>query len=195
MRKTLRQRRNVLRGGINKYTARSSILLCIVISSILIMFLQEVGMDNRSGITLLEIVVVLFIIGVLYVALFPAISSHPMPVNMMAVGSRGKDIFVAITGANTEREAVGLPPIWPSDAPPYTNHVTGKVECFDFENSTDYFWYIYDGDNLGTEKHQPMVAGFDFSKLAGAGVSAHTGADPLKYLTPTKEVLPVGKTD
>ena len=137
-------------------------------------------MNKRSGITLVGVIVVLFIFGVLFAVFFPAISGHPMNARMTAVSARGRDIYVAIAGANAEREAVGLPPIWPSDAPPYTNHVTGKIECFDFENSSDYFDYINDGKNLGSDNWEPFISGFDFGKLAGAGIASHTGRGPLK---------------
>jgi len=41
-----------------------------------------------------------------------------------------------------------------------------------FTNSTDYFYALYDGEHAGTGHHNPYVRGFDYSKLAGAGVSA-----------------------
>jgi len=106
-------------------------------------------------------------------------SNSMVRAKMTAVGVRGRDIYVAIVTANTERESLGLPPIWPSDAPPYTNHVTGCVECFDFDNSTDYFAYIFDEANYGTDNWKPLVSGFDYGKLAGAGVKAHSGVGPL----------------
>lgn len=136
-------------------------------------------MDNRSGFSWVKLIVTLFVLVIIWAAFFPA-GSNPLHAHMMAVGSRGRDIYVAIIAANAEREGQGLPPIWPSDAPPYTNHITGRVECFNFTNSTDYFAYILDVEHYGTEEWQPLVAGIDFSKLAGAGVEAYTGAGPLK---------------
>lgn len=136
-------------------------------------------MDMRSGFSWVKLIVTLFILAIISAAFFPAGSDH-LRAYLTAVGVRGKDIYVAITDANTERKAQGLPPIWPSDAPPYTNHITGRVECFNFENSTDYFAYILDVEHYGTKEWQPLVAGIDFVKLAGAGVEAHTGAGPLK---------------
>jgi len=97
-------------------------------------------MNKRSGLTLVELIVTVFILGIVSAAIFPA-GSNPMQANMTAVGTRGRDIYVAIIGANTEREALDLLPIWPSDAPPYTNHITGRVECFNFTNSTDYWFF------------------------------------------------------
>ncbi len=136
-------------------------------------------MDKRFGFSVVKVLVIIAVLFILLcVYIFPMFG-NVMAANMVAVGNRGRDIYVAIIGVNTEREIVGLPPIWPSDASPYTNHITGRVECFNFTNSTDYFDYIFDRANLGTEQHRPLVAGFDFSKLAGAGVFAHTGSGPL----------------
>ena len=99
---------------------------------------------------------------------------------MTAVGARGRDIYVAVTGANTEREPLGLPPVWPADAGLYTDATSNDIAGMSFTNSTDFFWVLNDGINLGTEKWSPYVAGFDFSKLAGGGVLPHSGLSPLK---------------
>ena len=49
-----------------------------------------------------------------------------------------------------------------------------------FSSSCDYFYELYDGQNVGTENHSPYVAGFDYSKLAGAGVPAKSGSGQLQ---------------
>jgi len=97
---------------------------------------------------------------------------------MTSVGTRGKDIYVAITAANTEREPLGLPSVWPKSNPP-TNHAD-DISQMNFTNSTDYFYALYDGDHAGERGHNPYVRGFDYSKLAGAGVPAHSGKGRLK---------------
>jgi len=136
-------------------------------------------MGKRSGIKLIELIVIILLLFVLSLFFVFILSEPVLMAAMTAVDDRGKEIYVSITCANTERKAVGLPPVWPSDAPPSTNHITGEVECFNFTNSTDYFFYLNDGENLGCKEWEAFVDGFDFGKLAGAGVNANVGAGPL----------------
>ena len=68
---------------------------------------------NSKGFTLVELLVVIGILGILMGALFPAISSAMIKANLSACGMRGRNLFVAITSANTEREALGLGNVWP----------------------------------------------------------------------------------
>jgi len=97
-----------------------------------------------------------------------------------AVSSRGKDIYVAIIGANTEREPLGLGPVWPkTQLKPGTDTSTCDIAVQTFTNSTDYFYQLYDGANAGREQHDPYVKGFDYSKLAGSGVPAKIGGGKL----------------
>lgn len=105
-------------------------------------------------------------------------SSAMLKVNMASVAARGRDIYVAIISANTDRETELLPPIWPKTYLAYTNltdDISGKV----FKTSTEYFAALYDEDHVGTEAWKPWVSGFDFSKLAGAGVPAKEGKGKL----------------
>ncbi|MDA3924897.1 MAG: type II secretion system protein [Kiritimatiellae bacterium] len=136
--------------------------------------------SEKQGFTLVELLVVIGIIGILSAALFPAISNAVMQANMTAVGTRGRDIYVAITGANTEREPLGLGNVWPQTAPDAVNS-EGDLDIGDtpYDNSCDYFYDLNDGENLGTVDWSPYIAGFDFSKLAGAGVPAHAGKGQL----------------
>jgi hypothetical protein len=48
-----------------------------------------------------------------------------------------------------------------------------------FQNSSLYFHELYDGNRRGQATHSPYVAGFDFGKLAGAGVPAFAGQGQL----------------
>ena len=123
----------------------------------------------RSGFNVIELAVVVVVLAV-FISVFAAVCGiNSRAAGMTALGVRGKDIFVAIIGANTDREPLGLPSVWPSDDGPLTNAM-GEVECFNFTNSTDYFRYLYDEGHVGTGAWSPFVAGFDYSKLAGNGV-------------------------
>ena len=137
---------------------------------------------KNQGFTLVELLVVIGILGILASALFPAISNAVMQANMTAVGTRGRDIYVAITGANTEREPLGLGNVWPktqADAGAGAGAATTDIAAQTFTDSSKYFYALYDGANVGTASWSPYVAGFDYSKLAGAGVSAKSGTAEL----------------
>jgi hypothetical protein len=132
------------------------------------------NVKSASGLTLVELVVIVAILFAFAAALAPyaSCSSSVRMANLVAAGARGKDIWVAITGANTEREALGLPPLWPRDFDPASDTSDEERALFSVTNSTDYFRALYDEDRLGTSDWAPYVAGFDYGKLAGAGVSA-----------------------
>lgn len=137
---------------------------------------------KNQGFTLVELLVVIGILGILASALFPAISNAVMKANMTAVGSRGRDIYVAITGANTEREPLGLGNVWPKNKSKVSDSTGGgQKDIADtvYQDSCNYFTDLYDGKNAGTPTHSPYVAGFDYSKLAGAGVKVYSGKDTL----------------
>jgi hypothetical protein len=125
---------------------------------------------------------VLFWLGlclVLFLALWPVIvPEFPPHSNTIPVAVRGKDIYVAITDANKDREPIGLPPLWPKTCFASTNH-PGDVSSKIFTTSSVYFYELYDGPNVGNEKHDPYIKGFDYSKLAGAGVPAKSGGGKL----------------
>lgn len=126
--------------------------------------------DYRCGFNLIGLAAVTVAVVLLALALIPAVSNKTLACDMTPIGVRGREIFVAIAGANCEREPLGLPSVWPSENPPVTNNGPHEVECFNFSNSTDYFKRIYDEENAGTADWSPLAAGFDYTRLAGAGV-------------------------
>lgn len=130
--------------------------------------------NSRCGFNVVELAAMTAVVMLFVLALIPAANSALGNVNMDAVRTRGRDIFVAITGANTEREPLGLPPVWPSEDPPVTYGISRDAECFNFSNSTDYFNYLLDAENEGTERWSPFVARVDFSRFAGGGVPVCT---------------------
>jgi len=130
--------------------------------------------------------VLLVVIGVLFLlvlASIPFLNKASQRAGMLSLGSRGKDIFVAITQANTEREPLDLPHVWPRTR--IDGAQVGDIKdiaSMAFQNSTDYFNELLDGANLGEpEKWVPYVNGFyDYSRFAGDGVPAMLKPGKLK---------------
>jgi len=128
---------------------------------------------NKKGFTLVELLVVIGILGILMGALFPAISSAMIKANLSACGMRGRNLFVAITAANTEREALGLGNVWPKTqaeegADTSKDPLSGAVS-----SAADYFTYLFDMAKItDSAQWKPYVSGVDISVLNGAGVPA-----------------------
>jgi len=131
--------------------------------------------EGKSKFSCTALLVVMVVVFLLFLALIPFLISAGSSAGMMATGARGKDIFVAITGANTEREPLGLPDVWPRTPIGGGRKIEDvrwapDIAQMEFQNSTDYFNELMDGANFRTDKWAPYVSRLDYSKFAGAGV-------------------------
>lgn len=109
--------------------------------------------------------------------LFPLLSMCVFRKNLRAVVWRGREIVSAIDSTNRARKNVGLNPIWPvvtrvsrPTDPTFEPTCPGRNAT----NSTDYFRWLYDEARLSSEDWNPQIADFDYTRLAGAGVSCCT---------------------
>lgn len=103
--------------------------------------------------------------GMLVGAVFPAVSSAMLTARTSAMAMKGRNLFVGLTKANTERQVVGLAPIWPQTEAPADadgEDISGRT----FRNGCDYFNELFDMAQLGEKDWKPYVGGVDLSAVA-----------------------------
>ena len=113
------------------------------------------------------------VMSILEGTLVPALSSAMLKANTSAISMKGRNLFVAITAANIEREALGLGNVWPKTqtevgADTAKDPLSGAVR-----SAAEYFTLLFDVAHIRTPAQwRPYVSGADLSVLSGAGVPA-----------------------
>jgi len=99
------------------------------------------------------------------------IDAHLKTADANEVMEKGWKICLSLLSANSERENMQCPPIFPRKlaSTNASENQGSDISSKSFNTSTEYFKAIYDEENYGTSKWSPYVRGFDYSMLAGTG--------------------------
>jgi len=142
--------------------------------------------ENKQKFSLTGLLTVIGVLVLLTAVLVPLVPQVKLRADLNTIGRRGQDIYIALLCASTRGEPM-FPFInmWPKvkiDGEDHRNiGETEDITDKTFQNSTRYFHELYDGENIGTPATwAPYVNGFDWSKLAGAGVPKMVGAGVLR---------------